>query len=89
MDQPTTIGVDLAKVVFAVCVLDATGAVLPRRVLRREAFMRWAEQCFHCNGRSFFRGASGRSSVRTIAQRRQRPLSACQLPRPDSVSAKH
>ncbi|MGF6658643.1 transposase [Paraburkholderia atlantica] len=28
--------------------LDATGAVLQRRVLRREAFMRWAEQLSPC-----------------------------------------
>jgi transposase len=48
MDQLTTVGVDLAKDVFAVCVLDATGAVLQRRVLRREAFMRWAEQLSPC-----------------------------------------
>jgi transposase len=48
MDQLTTVGVDLAKDVFAVCALDATGAVLQRRVLRREAFMRWAEQLSPC-----------------------------------------
>jgi transposase len=40
MNQLTTVGIDLAKEVFAVCVLDATGAVLQRRVLRRDAFMR-------------------------------------------------
>ncbi len=48
MDQLTTVGIDLAKDIFAVCVLDATGAVLQRRVLRREAFMRWAEQLSPC-----------------------------------------
>lgn len=48
MDQLTTVGIDLAKDVFAICVLDATGAVLQRRVLRREAFMRWAEQLSPC-----------------------------------------
>ncbi|MGY6163853.1 IS110 family RNA-guided transposase [Paraburkholderia strydomiana] len=48
MDQLTTVGIDLAKDIFAVCVLDSTGAVLQRRVLRREAFMRWAEQLSPC-----------------------------------------
>jgi transposase len=48
MDQLTTVGTDLAKDVFAVCVFDATGAVLQRPVLRREAFMRWAEQLSPC-----------------------------------------
>lgn len=28
MDQLATVGIDLAKDVFAICVLDATGAVL-------------------------------------------------------------
>jgi transposase len=44
MDPLTTVGIDLAKDVFAVCVLDVTGPVVERRVLRREAFMRWAER---------------------------------------------
>jgi transposase len=48
MDQLTTVGIDLAKDVFAICVLDTTGAVLQRRVLRREAFIRWAEQLSPC-----------------------------------------
>ena len=48
MDQLTTVGIDLAKDVFAICVLDVTGAVLQRRVLRREAFIRWAEQLSPC-----------------------------------------
>src|SRR5579864_1645239 len=48
MDQLTTVGIDLVKEVFEVCVLDATGAVLQRRVLRREAFIRWAEQLSPC-----------------------------------------
>jgi len=42
MDEITTVGIDLAKEVFAVCVLDARGAVLERKVLRRAAFERWA-----------------------------------------------
>jgi len=40
MDQLTTVGIDLAKDVFAVCVLDVTGSVVERRVLRRDAFLR-------------------------------------------------
>ncbi|MFM0220290.1 hypothetical protein [Paraburkholderia caledonica] len=32
MDQLTTVGIDLAKDVFATCVLDATGAVLQRHI---------------------------------------------------------
>ena len=42
MDKRTTVGIDLAKDVFAICVLDARGAVLDRKVLRRAAFERWA-----------------------------------------------
>jgi len=44
MDKLTTVGIDLAKDVIAVCVLDRHGAVAERRVLRRAAFERWAEQ---------------------------------------------
>ncbi|RQR31106.1 IS110 family transposase [Burkholderia sp. Bp9143] len=44
MNSPFTIGIDLAKEVFAICVLDERGAVLERRVLRRAAFERWAVQ---------------------------------------------
>ncbi|KWF97545.1 transposase [Burkholderia diffusa] len=44
MNSPFTIGIDLAKEVFAVCVLDECGAVRERRVLRRAAFERWAVQ---------------------------------------------
>jgi transposase len=40
----TTVGIDLAKDVIAICVLDVHGAVIERRVLRRDAFERWAEQ---------------------------------------------
>jgi transposase len=48
MDQLTTVGIDLAKDVFAVCVLDLTGSVVERRVLRRDAFLRWAEHLCPC-----------------------------------------
>lgn len=44
MEQLTTVGLDLAKDVIAACVLDVHGAVIERRVLRRGAFERWAEQ---------------------------------------------
>jgi transposase len=41
MEQRTTVGVDLAKEVFAVCVFDAAGEVIERQRLRRAAFERW------------------------------------------------
>ena len=49
MQDITTIGIDLAKEVFAVCVLDTTGAVVNSRVLKRDAFMAWAEQLSPCS----------------------------------------
>lgn len=42
MKQVTTVDLDLAKDVIAACVLDEHGAVVERRVLRRDAFERWA-----------------------------------------------
>ena len=36
-----TIGVDLAKQVFSVCLVDAAGRVRERRDLRRDAFIQW------------------------------------------------
>ncbi len=48
MDEITTVGIDLAKEVFAVCVLDARGAVLERKVLRRAGFERWAAALSRC-----------------------------------------
>ena len=48
MDEITTVGIDLAKEVFAVCILDAGGAVLERKVLRRAAFERWAAALAPC-----------------------------------------
>lgn len=39
-----TIGVDLAKAVFSVCTVDATGRVLQRQTFRREAFAVWLAQ---------------------------------------------
>jgi transposase len=49
MEQLATVGIDLAKDVIAVCVLDVHGALIERRVLRRAAFERWAEQLPACN----------------------------------------
>jgi hypothetical protein len=43
MDKLTTIGIDLAKDVIAVCVMDHHGAVTELRAFRREAFEHWAE----------------------------------------------
>ena len=48
MDEITTVGIDLAKEVFAICVLDAGGAVVERKVLRRAAFERWAATLPRC-----------------------------------------
>ena len=48
MNQLTTVGLDLAKDVIAACALDLHGAVVQRRVLKREAFQRWAEQLPVC-----------------------------------------
>ena len=38
MQDITTIGIELAKEVFAVCVLDTTGAVGYSKALKRDAF---------------------------------------------------
>jgi transposase len=48
MDEVTTVGIDLAKEVFAVCVLDHRGVMLERKVLRRAAFERWAAALPRC-----------------------------------------
>jgi transposase len=48
MDEITTVGIDLAKEVFAVCILDHRGAVVERKVLRRAAFERWAAALPRC-----------------------------------------
>jgi transposase len=44
MNNITTIGIDLAKEVFAVCAMDTTGAVVYHKTLKRDAFVMWAEQ---------------------------------------------
>ena len=40
----TTVGVDLAKYIFSVCMLDSMGRVLLRREFRRDAFAAWLAQ---------------------------------------------
>lgn len=40
----TTVGVDLAKIIFSICMLDSSGRVLLRREFRREAFAAWLAQ---------------------------------------------
>jgi transposase len=42
MDKITTVGLDLAKLSIAVHVVDARGQVVMRKVLRREALLRWS-----------------------------------------------
>ncbi len=41
MEKRTTVGIDLAKEIFAVCVMNAAGVVIERQRLRRAAFERW------------------------------------------------
>ena len=48
MNNVTTIGIDLAKEVFAVCAMDMTGAVVYHKTLKREAFVAWAQQLLPC-----------------------------------------
>lgn len=48
MQHITTVGIDLAKEVMAVCVMDATGAVVTSKVMKRDAFVVWAEQLPPC-----------------------------------------
>jgi transposase len=48
MDKLTTVGLDLAMDLIAVCVMDQHGAVSKQRVFRWEAFERWAAQLQPC-----------------------------------------
>ena len=54
MKQRTTVGIDLAKEVFAVCMLSPQGAVVEARTMRRAAFERWVDglqgELVDCNG---------------------------------------
>jgi transposase len=48
MNNITTIGIDLAKEVFAVCAMDQTGTVVYQKAMKRDAFIRWASQLAPC-----------------------------------------
>lgn len=48
MQHITTVGIDLAKEVMAICIMDATGAVVTSKVMKRDAFVVWAEQLPSC-----------------------------------------
>ena len=48
MNEITTVGVDLAKEVIAVCGADRSGKTVFTRVFRREAFAAWAVQLPLC-----------------------------------------
>jgi transposase len=48
MNEITTVGVDLAKEVIAVCGADCSGKTVFTRVFRREAFAAWAVQLPPC-----------------------------------------
>lgn len=48
MSNVTTIGIDLAKDVFAVCAMDVTGAVVYHKTLKRDAFVLWAQRLMPC-----------------------------------------
>jgi transposase len=48
MNEITTVGVDLAKEVIAVCGADRSGKTVLTRVFRREAFAAWAVQLPPC-----------------------------------------
>src|SRR6202521_5002520 len=48
MNEITTVGVDLAKEVIAVCGADRSGKTVFTRVFRREAFAAWAVQLPPC-----------------------------------------
>ncbi|HUL07060.1 MAG TPA: transposase, partial [Candidatus Acidoferrum sp.] len=48
MNTITTVGVDLAKKVFQVHAVEATGAVVVRRALRRSKFLAWFKQLRPC-----------------------------------------
>jgi transposase len=41
MKKITTVGLDLAKQVMAVCAMDAEGRIVMRKVLRRDQLLRW------------------------------------------------
>ena len=48
MEKITTVGIDLAKQVMAVCAMDAEGRMVMRKVLRRDQVLRWAVTLPQC-----------------------------------------
>ena len=48
MEKVTTVGVDLAKQVMAVCAMDAEGRMVMRKVLRRDQVLRWTAALPSC-----------------------------------------
>ena len=48
MDKITTVGLDLAKQLIAMHAVDARGQVVMRKVLRREALLRWSVTLAPC-----------------------------------------
>jgi transposase len=48
MNEITTVGVDLAKEVIAVCAADGAGRTVFTRIFRRDAFAQWAVQLPSC-----------------------------------------
>jgi transposase len=48
MNEITTVGVDLAKEVIAVCAADGAGRIVFTRVFRRDTFAQWAVQLPPC-----------------------------------------
>jgi len=48
MEKITTVGIDLAKQVMAVCAMDAEGRMVMRKVLRRDQVLRWTATLPQC-----------------------------------------
>src|SRR5437667_2707892 len=48
MEKITTVGLDLAKQLIAIHAVDARGQVVMRKVLRREALLRWSATLAPC-----------------------------------------
>jgi transposase len=48
MEKITTVGIDLAKQVMAVCAMDAQGRMVMRKVLRRDQVLRWTATLPQC-----------------------------------------
>jgi transposase len=48
MEKITTVGIDLAKQVMAVCAMDGQGRMVMRKVLRRDQVLRWTATLPQC-----------------------------------------